>query len=402
MNDMMESVNGVFWNKWTKFAWIDACNRKPKAELLHKNRNRLYKLDIFFKMHYNGEHKFEEGIPMIEVSHISKDFVAPKKYPGLRGAVKGLFSTEKVVKTAVDDISFSIDTGEIVGYIGSNGAGKSTTIKMMTGILVPTKGTCTVAGINPSRNRKENAQNIGVVFGQRTQLWWDLPLSESFTILKEIYNVSDAAYAEQMEFLNRVLELQDFFDRPVRTLSLGQRMRADLGAALLHNPKVLYLDEPTIGLDLVVKDNIRKAIKEINEKYQTTVILTTHDIGDIEELCSRIIIIDEGRKIYDGSLCDLKDTYGTRRKVSMEVKQPEKAKGIRLNEVLGVEESVCSTSLNLENNMLCVTFDKHRLQVPQILSVVMAAVEVKDVQIQETELAEIVKEIYNHGVGGEA
>lgn len=353
-------------------------------------------------MPYNREHKFEEGIPMIEVSHISKDFVAPKKYPGLRGAVKGLFSTEKVIKTAVDDISFSIDTGEIVGYIGSNGAGKSTTIKMMTGILVPTKGTCTVAGINPSRNRKENAQNIGVVFGQRTQLWWDLPLSESFTILKEIYNVPDAEYAGQMEFLNRVLELQDFFDRPVRTLSLGQRMRADLGAALLHNPKVLYLDEPTIGLDLVVKDNIRKAIREINEKYRTTVILTTHDIGDIEELCSRIMIIDEGRKIYDGSLADLKDTYGTRRKVSMEVKQPEKAKGLRLHEILGVQETACSMSFSLENSMLCVTFDKHRLQVPQILSAVMAVVEVKDVQIQETELAEIVKEIYNHGVGGKA
>ncbi|MDE7322204.1 MAG: ATP-binding cassette domain-containing protein [Lachnospiraceae bacterium] len=338
---------------------------------------------------------------MIEVEHISKDFVAPKKYPGLRGAVKGLFSTEKVVKTAVDDISFSIDTGEIVGYIGSNGAGKSTTIKMMTGILVPTKGTCSVAGTNPSRNRKENAQNIGVVFGQRTQLWWDLPLSESFTILKEIYNVSDTDYAEQMEFLNRVLELQDFFDRPVRTLSLGQRMRADLGAALLHNPKVLYLDEPTIGLDLVVKDNIRKAIKEINEKYQTTVILTTHDIGDIEELCSRIIIIDEGRKIYDGSLCDLKDTYGTKRKVSMEVKQPEKIKGLRLHTVLGMQENECSVELNQESSTLCVTFDKHRLQVPQILSAVMEMVEVKDVQIQETELAEIVKEIYNHGVGGE-
>lgn len=339
---------------------------------------------------------------MIEVSHISKDFVAPKKYPGLRGAVKGLFSTEKVVKTAVDDISFSIDTGEIVGYIGSNGAGKSTTIKMMTGILVPTKGTCTVAGINPSRNRKENAQNIGVVFGQRTQLWWDLPLSESFTILKEIYNVSDGMYAEQMEFLNRVLELQDFFDRPVRTLSLGQRMRADLGAALLHNPKVLYLDEPTIGLDLVVKDNIRKAIKEINDRYETTVILTTHDIGDIEELCSRIMIIDEGRKIYDGSLMELKDTYGTKRSVTMEIKQPERAKRLRLHEVLGVQESECCTGLNLENSTLCVTFDKHRLQVPQILSAVMAAVEVKDVQIQETELAEIVKEIYNHGVGGKA
>ena len=339
---------------------------------------------------------------MIEVNHISKDFVAPKKYPGLRGAVKGLFSAEKVIKTAVDDISFSIDTGEIVGYIGSNGAGKSTTIKMMTGILVPTKGTCTVAGINPSRSRKENAQNIGVVFGQRTQLWWDLPLSESFTILKEIYNVSDTAYAEQMEFLNRVLALQDLFDRPVRTLSLGQRMRADLGAALLHNPKVLYLDEPTIGLDLVVKDNIRKAIKEINEKYQTTVILTTHDIGDIEELCSRIMIIDEGRKIYDGSLCELKDTYGTKRKVSMEVKQPEKIKGLCLHELLGVQETECSMALNLENSTLSVTFDKHKLQVPQLLSAVMAVAEVKDIQIQETELAEIVKEIYNHGVGGAA
>lgn len=335
---------------------------------------------------------------MIEVNHISKEFVAPKKYPGLSGAIKGLFSAEKVAKTAVDDISFTIDTGEIVGYIGSNGAGKSTTIKMMTGILTPTKGTCTVAGINPSRNRKENAQNIGVVFGQRTQLWWDLPLSESFTILKEIYNVSDADYASQMEFLNRVLELPDFFDRPVRTLSLGQRMRADLGAALLHNPKVLYLDEPTIGLDLVVKDNIRQAIKEINEKYHTTVILTTHDIGDIEELCSRIIIIDAGRKIYDGSLADLKDTYGRRRKVSMEVKQTEKLRGIRIHEMLGVQDEECRMELDNKNSMLSVTFDKHRLQVPQVLSAVMSVAEVKDVQIQETELAGIVKEIYNHGL----
>ncbi len=336
---------------------------------------------------------------MIEVNHISKDFVAPKKYPGLSGAIKGLFSAEKVIKTAVDDISFTIDTGEIVGYIGSNGAGKSTTIKMMTGILTPTKGTCTVAGINPSRNRKENAQNIGVVFGQRTQLWWDLPLSESFTILKEIYNVSDADYASQMEFLNRVLELPDFFDRPVRTLSLGQRMRADLGAALLHNPKVLYLDEPTIGLDLVVKDNIRQAIKEINEKYQTTVILTTHDIGDIEELCSRIIIIDEGRKIYDGSLAELKDTYGTKRKVSMEVKQPEKLRKIHIHEMLGVQDGECTMEIDDKNSTLSVTFDKHKLQVPQVLSAVMSVAEVKDVQIQETELAEIVKEIYNHGLG---
>ena len=197
---------------------------------------------------------------MIEVNHVSKEFVSPKKYPGLKGAIKGLFSNEKVTKVAVDDISFKINDGEIVGYIGSNGAGKSTTIKMMTGILNPTKGECLVNGVNPSKKRMDNAKNIGVVFGQRTQLWWDLPLSESFTILKEIYDVSDEEYKERMLFLNEVLGLAEFFDRPVRTLSLGQRMRADLGASLIHNPKVLYLDEPTIGLDLVVKDKIRDAI----------------------------------------------------------------------------------------------------------------------------------------------
>ena len=340
---------------------------------------------------------------MIELKNVSKEFVSPKKYPGFKGAIKGLFSNEKVRKVAVDDISFTIEKGEIVGYIGSNGAGKSTTIKMMTGILNPTTGTCLVDGIDPSKNRKENAQNIGVVFGQRTQLWWDLPLSESFTILKEIYDVSDEAYEEQMAFLNRVLELDEFFDRPVRTLSLGQRMRADLGAALLHNPKVLYLDEPTIGLDLVVKDNIRHAIKEINEKYQTTVILTTHDIGDIEELCSRIIIIDEGKKIYDGTLENLKDTYGKRRKVSMEVRKPEALQELSLTEQLNktnetsISETDFETVLDVESKTYTVSFDKHKMQVPQILSVVMECTEVTDIKLQETELAEIVKEIYNHG-----
>ena len=339
---------------------------------------------------------------MIEVKNVSKEFVSPKKYPGLAGAIKGLFSNEKVSKVAVDDISFSIEKGEIVGYIGSNGAGKSTTIKMMTGILTPTKGECLVDGLNPSKNRKENAQNIGVVFGQRTQLWWDLPLSESFTILKEIYDVPDETYKSQMEFLNEVLELQEFFDKPVRTLSLGQRMRADLGAALLHNPKVLYLDEPTIGLDLVVKDNIRKAIKEINEKYQTTVILTTHDIGDIEELCSRIIIIDEGKKIYDGTLEHLKDTYGSKRKVVMEVKNVEAVQKLNLADVLGIQEESAATAaytaeLDTDKKTYTITFDKHKLQAPQILSAVMEVTEVTDIKLQETELAEIVKEIYNHG-----
>ena len=335
---------------------------------------------------------------MIQVEHIVKEFVSPKKYPGLKGAIKGLFSTEKVHKMAVDNISFTIDEGEIVGYIGSNGAGKSTTIKMMTGILTPTKGRCLINGIDPSKDRMVNAANIGVVFGQRTQLWWDLPLSESYTILKEIYDVSDEDYKERMVFLNQVLDLPDFFDKPVRTLSLGQRMRADLGAALIHNPKVLYLDEPTIGLDLVVKDKIREAIREINEKYQTTVILTTHDIGDIEELCSRIIVIDEGKKIYDGGLADLKETYGTRRKVIMEVRTIQQAKTLDWGRILEKDASVFSLETDEANNQIAITFDKNDLQVSDVISAAMAATEVKDIQIQETELSEIVKAIYRHGL----
>ena len=333
---------------------------------------------------------------MIEVNHVSKEFISPKKYPGLKGAIKGLFAREKVKKVAVDDISFSIADGEIVGYIGSNGAGKSTTIKMMTGILRPTSGHILVNGIDPGKNRKENASNIGVVFGQRTQLWWDLPLSESFTILKEIYDVSDEDYKNRMAFIDGVLELSPFFDRPVRTLSLGQRMRADLGAALLHNPKVLYLDEPTIGLDIVVKDNIRKAIRQINEQYNTTVILTTHDIGDIEELCSRIIIIDEGRKIYDGTLQHLRDTYGTHRIIRMEVHHEPQ---LLLWKSLGVESEDCVSTYDAQRKTLEVRFDKNKLSVPQILSAVMKETDVNDVQIIETELAQIVKQIYTHGLG---
>lgn len=333
---------------------------------------------------------------MIAVQNVSKEFVSAKKYPGLKGALKGLFSRKKTRKMAVDDISFHIGKGEIVGYIGSNGAGKSTTIKMMTGILTPTSGTCLVNGVDPSKNRKKNAQNIGVVFGQRTQLWWDLPLSESFTILKEIYNVSNEDYKEQMEFLNRVLGLEEFFTQPVRNLSLGQRMRADLGAALLHKPPVLYLDEPTIGLDLVVKDNIRSAIKEINEKYQTTVVLTTHDIGDIEELCSRIMIIDKGKLIYDGSLEELKEQYGTTRKVVLEVADPVAAGKLPLHEYLSVTAEDYETQVDQENNTVTVAFDKNRLQVSDVIGQMMQHTLVKDIKIYETELAEIVKAIYRH------
>ena len=198
---------------------------------------------------------------MIKVENITKEFKSNKKYPGFKGAIKSFFSTEYIIKRAVDDISFSIEDGEIVGYIGANGAGKSTTIKMMTGILTPTSGKITVDGLIPYEKRKENAKHIGVVFGQKTQLWWDLPLSETFTLLKEIYEVSDKDFNERMAFLNSTLSLEDFMLTPVRSLSLGQRMRADIAAALIHNPKVVYLDEPTIGLDVMVKEKIRNAIR---------------------------------------------------------------------------------------------------------------------------------------------
>ena len=200
---------------------------------------------------------------LIRVENLSKDFKINKKYAGFKGAIKSFFTSEYTIKKAVDNISFEINDGEIVGYIGANGAGKSTTIKMMTGILKPTNGIVSVNGLIPYENREKNAKNIGVVFGQKTQLWWDLPISETFSLLKDIYDVSDEDFNERMSFLKEVLELDEFFLSPVRTLSLGQRMRADLAAALIHNPKVIYLDEPTIGLDVVVKERVRKAIKEI-------------------------------------------------------------------------------------------------------------------------------------------
>lgn len=333
------------------------------------------------------------GENVIELKNVRKEFVTTKHYPGWSGAVKGLFTKEKEKKIAVDDISLEIKEGEIVGYIGSNGAGKSTTIKIMSGILTPTSGSCIVNGLEPYRNRKKNAKNIGVVFGQRTQLWWDLPLSETYTVLKEIYDVSDKDYTERMNFFQEVLGLQEFIHNTVRTLSLGQRMRADLAAALLHNPKVLYLDEPTIGLDVVVKDRIRQAIREINEKYNTTVILTTHDLNDIEELCQRIIIIDAGKKIYDSTLNQLKKDYGYRCSISFEWKEP-------LNEMQteilrNMNERVEFTEQNKGGQ---VYFSKNDITVAEVIAKVMRIVEVKDIQIKETELTDIVKSIYQNEV----
>ena len=331
---------------------------------------------------------------MIKVENITKEFKSNKKYPGFKGAIKSFFSTEYIIKKAVDDISFSIEDGEIVGYIGANGAGKSTTIKMMTGILTPTSGKITVDGLVPYEKRKENAKRIGVVFGQKTQLWWDLPLSETFTLLKEIYEVSDKDFNERMAFLNSTLSLEDFMLTPVRGLSLGQRMRADIAAALIHNPKVVYLDEPTIGLDVMVKEKVRNAIREINKKYGTTIILTTHDLNDIEELCSRIIIIDNGKKIYDGSLEEIKSRYGARTSIELQVK-----KKIDLSS-LSFKENLEEDDLNIkeENNKIIATFNKNKISSSEIMSEILKKVEVIDFKVIETSIEDIIKKIYSEGV----
>lgn len=333
---------------------------------------------------------------MIDVKNLTKEFRSYKKEPGFKGAVKGLFSNEAVIKTAVDDISFYIPKGEILGFIGANGAGKSSTIKIMTGILVPTAGRCTVDGIIPYENRQKNARNIGVVFGQRTQLWWDLPLSETFTILKEIYDIEDKQFLKRMDFLNEVFGLPDFSSSAVRTLSLGQRMRADLACAMIHNPKVLFLDEPTIGLDVVVKEKIREAVKQINREFGTTVVLTTHDLGDIEELCSRLIIIDKGRMVYDGGIQTVKETYGYMRTLKMDIKHAETAGDIDVAGNFGLSLEDAKTWI--EENSIFVRFNREKISIPDIVSYIMPKVQVMDMSIHETDIEEIIKKIYRREV----
>lgn len=332
---------------------------------------------------------------MIRVENLTKEFRISKKYPGFKGAIESFFSTEYTTKKAVDGISFEINDGEIVGYIGANGAGKSTTIKMMTGILTPTNGIVSINGLVPYENREKNAKNIGVVFGQKTQLWWDLPISETFSLLKDIYDVSDEDFEERIRFLKDVLGLEEFFLSPVRTLSLGQRMRADLAAALIHNPNVIYLDEPTIGLDIVVKERVRKAIKEINEKYKTTIILTTHDLNDIEELCSRIIIIDSGKKIYDGELNGVKEKFGYLTTVEIQIKEEVDLEKFNEFDEMKVDDEF---KIEYKENKLAITFNKNKMSSADVIGRVMKKLTVIDFVIKETSIEDIVKKMYRNEV----
>lgn len=327
---------------------------------------------------------------MIEVKNVSKYFSRPYREPGLKGMFKTLFTNKKVITKAVDGISFSIDEGQIVGYIGANGAGKSTTIKMMTGILTPTSGQILFDGLEPysSKSRNEVLKHLGVVFGQRTQLWWDLPLRESFSLYKDIYEIDDKDYQERLAYLTETLDIKSFMDSQVRTLSLGQRMRADLAASLIHNPKVLFLDEPTIGLDVLVKEKITKAIKDINLKYNTTIMLTTHDMKDIQNLCNRLLILDNGHLIYDGSLKDIKKKFGDIRHIyilssdTIDVNKIEK----EFNGKLKIEK--------LDDSYQEVTFNADLINPSLIFNFLLSNMNIKDIKIDETTLSSIVKKIY--------
>ena len=324
---------------------------------------------------------------MIVVEDLEKVFKKPIRKPGIIGMFKTLFSRKYETKVAVNKINFTINEGEIVGYIGSNGAGKSTTIKMMCGILNPTSGKVLINGIEPYKKRQTVAKQIGVVFGQKTQLWLDIPLIESFNVLKEIYLISDEEYKERFDFLQEVLDIKDFINQPVRTLSLGQRMRADLAASLLHNPKILFLDEPTIGLDVLVKEKIRNAILMMNKKYNTTVILTTHDMSDIEMLCNRIIMIEKGNIIYDGSLKDIKKKFGDLRTLNIQLDTTS----INLDELKTFNDQV---NYEFENGTLIAKFDAAKVSLDKVINEILKKFTIKDMKIKELTIEDIAKEMY--------
>lgn len=324
---------------------------------------------------------------MIEVSHLQKNFSKTIKEPGLKGALKSFVHPQREIFEAVKDLSFEVPKGQILGFIGANGAGKSTTIKMLTGILKPTSGYCRINGKIPQDNRQDYVRDIGAVFGQRTQLWWDLALQETYVVLKEIYDVPEKAFRKRMDFLNEVLDLNEFIKDPVRTLSLGQRMRADIAASLLHNPKVLFLDEPTIGLDVSVKDNIRRAITQINQEEETTILLTTHDLSDIEQLCDRIIMIDKGQEIFDGTVTQLKQSFGKMKSLSFELRPGQEQV---VSQFMGLPDiTVERHELSLD-----IQYDSSRYQTADIIQKTIADFAVRDLKMTDVDIEDIVRRFY--------
>lgn len=317
---------------------------------------------------------------IIEVNDLTKKFTTYKRI--------GIFKREKSEKEVVKHISFNVKKGEIVGFLGPNGAGKSTTIKMLTGILTPTSGDCLVNGFSPIKNRKQNAYNLGVVFGQRTQLWWDLSVWDNLCLLKEIYRLTNEGFEKRYEYLNEILNLDEIKYSQIRSLSLGQRMKADIAGALLHSPKILFLDEPTIGLDVVIKDKILKSLKKINKDEGVTILLTTHDMRDVEYLCNRAIIINYGEIIYDDSLEKLKEYYGNDKLIKLTLRNVGDIK----NTMETMKDLV--KSYRIENNILKLTIKKDIQIEKKVLSKVFQAIDIDEIRFEEVNIDKIIKKIY--------
>ena len=318
----------------------------------------------------------------IEVKQISKTFRVAKKKSGLRESIKSFFKREYVEIKAVDDISFSIDKGEIVGYIGPNGAGKSTTIKMLSGILTPDAGTCKINGMVPWKERVRYVKNIGVVFGQRSQLWWDIPAEDTFDLLKDIYEIPEEKYQTTKKDLIERLNLHDIINIPVRQLSLGQRMRCEIAASLIHNPEILFLDEPTIGLDAISKQVVREFIKKLNQEKHTTIILTSHDMADITTLAKRIILIGKGKVLYDGSLKKLQNKYETEKYVS-----------IKTRDFLSIQnKGIKDIRKNKDGYDLVI--DTRHITISELLNVISKKITIEDIEIDHEGIDNIIVKLY--------
>lgn len=328
----------------------------------------------------------------IKVTGLTKGFQTFRRREGIIGSVKDLFSRDYQTLMAVDGIDLAVSEGELIGYIGPNGAGKSTSIKMLTGILKPTSGEMSVLGFHPYRERKLYTRHIGVVFGQRTQLWWDIAVIESFRLLARIYRVPEQSFRERLDGLSEILALGELLHQPVRKLSLGQRMRCDLAASLLHQPKILFLDEPTIGLDAVAKDAIRNFLRRINKEYRTTVILTTHDLQEIEELCNRVVILDKGRIIFDGPLTQIKSLPGLKRQLTVDFVGEAPLDGLSR----AFERRVVFTRES--ERRVVGSFDPQTVPVPEVVREIVGNYEVADLSIAEPGIEEVVMKIYRDGV----
>ncbi len=329
---------------------------------------------------------------IIEIKNVTKEFKTLNRHEGLKGSLKDLFSRDYKIVRAVDNVSMSIEQGEIVGYLGPNGAGKSTTIKMMTGVLEPTSGEILVGGNVPYENRSKNAQEIGVVFGQRTQLWWALPLIESFRLLKDIYQIPDKDYNDMLELYKSLVDIEPLLHKPVRQMSLGQRTLSDILAAFLHNPKIVFLDEPTIGLDVSMKAKIRTLIHELNRQKNTTVILTTHDMGDVDALCQRIVIIDKGKMLYDNDIEHLKGFFGSYRTLKIRVDVDMRAEA----EVIKTE--VPDFKVSSDDEWISVLVDEEKSKVLDVLGLLQKTHRIRDMQLEEISTEEVIKKIYEEGV----